>query len=299
MKKEDFKMGVEKKKIEKKAHENRESSRVVVEVGLGQSPFFFRADRKIAKNEHYVGLDIPGETEVTPEIFQALKDKTEFKNKVDGKADLVVASGDRIPMSDASADEVIFKDVFSAPSNYFYDARKKVYEKVMRKSGTGYDFMLRREAYEKLQNYASVYKDTNLYGDTIMEYKSLLETWKLLPWNKTKKRDKKSAKDVAYRLESICAEDIEFSKKSAFIGEAKRVLKNQGKLVIIEVSGTVEIATRYIEFLRYAETSPFRLAQVWGPRDKELKQYVQRENNIPAPDHWRVYVFTKKQREVQ
>lgn len=118
-----------------KKHERHEntSERVIAEVGVGSEPFFVNADRKIQNDERYVGIDVPGSSMERPwlgkktaqENFKEIRESEEVQKKVRGKMDLLVASGEHLPFADGNVDEVVFKNVFSAPGVYMAGGENK------------------------------------------------------------------------------------------------------------------------------------------------------------------------------
>ncbi|MBI2056569.1 MAG: methyltransferase domain-containing protein [Candidatus Sungbacteria bacterium] len=118
--------GLEKPKL-KEGKEGKEKlpNKIIVEVGVGGKPFFVDTERKIRKNEKYVGIDIPGYSVETPMLekkteasFKEIYENKNIQNKVQGEMQFLIASGDHLPFEGETVDEIVFKNVFSAPGDY-------------------------------------------------------------------------------------------------------------------------------------------------------------------------------------
>lgn len=98
--------GPENTKVE---NEEKQPMKVFVEVGTNMLPVSFMGTKKFDAQEKYVGFDIKKNEIVSARDMHALARGGE-------NADFIQGSGERLPMKDGSADELLFGNVFGDPS---------------------------------------------------------------------------------------------------------------------------------------------------------------------------------------
>ncbi len=212
---------------------------LLIEIGCGKSPFFLKARRKIEKNEHYIGIDLfptadqPLEEWLDP---QNTKDRLEKSELIEGMADLVSATGDNLPLENASVKEIIFKDVFGSP---FVDSISFAKKDTLKENNEEHIALgkkiLIKEIDNRLwtENKKAFYKKeikTKRYTDLDERLKRLIRYYYYIG----------TQRQMGQR---------EYDIKPDFIDETFRVLKKEGTITIIETR-TPDIALRYIQKLK-------------------------------------------------
>lgn len=212
---------------------------LIVEVGCGKSPFFLKAGRKIGKNEHYIGVDLfPATNQPLEEWLDPQKTKDVLKKSklIEGRVDLVSATGDNLPLENDSVKEIIFKDVFGSPfiDSVSFAKKDNLDEKSEEHIALGKKILIEeidsrlwpesKKAFYKKEVEARKYADLDDRLKRLIRYYYHIGTLR-----QTGQRER----------------DI----KPDFINEAFRVLKKEGKIAIIETR-TPDIALRYIQKIK-------------------------------------------------
>lgn len=255
-------------KIIEKKPEKEKDREIIVEIGCGKSPFFLKAGRKIEKNEQYIGVDL---FPATGQPLEEWLDPNETKRKlsksdlIEGKADLVSASGDNLPLKNDSVKEIIFKDVFGSPfiDSISFAQRDILDNKDESQIALGKEILI-KEIDNRVwpENKKAFYKNeirTKKYADLDDRLKRLIRHYYYIGLQKQKGQEQ---------------QDL----KPKLIEETFRILKKEGKLTIIETR-TPDIALRYIQQLK----EDGRFSEV--PSAYELDNFVDlhtRENKFNA-----------------
>lgn len=216
-----------------------EKKRILVEVGCGINPFFIKSNKKIAPNEHYIGIDLfPPSDQLTDDWPdpQETKSRLASSGLVEGDANIVSASGNKLPFRDNSVDELIIKDVLGSP---LISAETFEKEDAFDESDEEHVAVGKKILSEKIGDRLWEEKKKRLYRNELLT-KSYGEL------------DKRIQRLIRhYYCMSLKGEGgtKENEIKLDFLDEALRVLKNGGKLSIVETR-TPDIATKYIDKLR-------------------------------------------------
>lgn len=227
-----------KKQVERQPEQEKKRG-IIVEVGCGKSPFFLKAGRKIEKDEHYIGIDLFPATDQPPEEWLDQKDtKNKIKKSqlVEGKADLVSATGDNLPLENDSVKEIIFKDVFGSP---FVDSVSFAKRDVMNEKNEAHIAMGKEILIEEI--------DKRIWPEDKKDYyKKEIGTKGYEELNDRLKRLIRYYYCIGLqRQKGQQGDDI----KPEFIEESSRVLEKGGKMTVIETR-TPDIALQYIKKLK-------------------------------------------------
>lgn len=120
-------MGEQEKDVQ--AKENKATpARVIVEIGIGNQPFFMHAHRRIKRGERYIGFDTPEgirywTRKPIDEVFRDIREQV--RDRVDGEMELLARSGHATKLPSGCADEVVLRNVLSAPHVYIDGGEKR------------------------------------------------------------------------------------------------------------------------------------------------------------------------------
>jgi len=218
---EEIKEIIEDKLIEKEQGEQKR----ILEIGVGGAPFFAARKpptRKLEDKEMYIGLDVKEE-----EL------KIAKNNYAQEKVSFIKGSAEDIPLKDKSVDEVIMREVLDAPVDYFrYKMRP----------------LNKQQILEMVSNFHSWdFEEPSDYHDhqKMIEYvKEYIEPEKI-PYDNLS-QDEQNAVDSYYEI--LEKARVAQETKINFINETKRVMKREGKFVLVNIS-TPEISKPFIKYL--------------------------------------------------
>lgn len=222
-----------------------EKKRVIVEVGCGSNPYFIAEKERIKKNEHYIGLDLP-ETylkEPTDEFGYRYLPKQrswftteEFQRQInrnldliEGKADLIIATGLRVPLKDKSADRLVFTSVLGAPPQFFIGAgfcknREEFSQLLSRPFVQEYRAQLTSEEQKKLDEHIKEHEEEIKKGNPV--------SFEGVGWRV--EHAMRESDPIRYKglrkWENVFTRDA----KERLLEEAFRVLKSGGELIIYD-----------------------------------------------------------------
>lgn len=244
--------------------------KVTLEIGIGSAPFFLNPVRilnkkkwenipppALEKDELYIGLDIKeGEVRIAKQKYENGKPKIENLRK----ASFLVASGEKLPIKEGAADEIVLKEVIDAPNSYF---------KYKQRNFDPGRFL------EILDPETSEFRDLPSFNDSsVKKFREYLQRTKARGFEEL---DEETQITLEGWFWSIEQDRAELEAKLNIVNEAKRALKEKGLLILINHT-TTEISEEFFDkYLLHDQTlKKFGIQEIQATRfgKKYLMDYV-------------------------
>ena len=123
--------------------EKREKGKVILDVQAGMFPLGVLGNRKIGRNDTYIGIDAEEENLKIAELHAQ---NAYFGKDLDMA--LINARGEQIPVRDGSVDEVLFRNVLGNPSSFDFSKIKTGDEEAFARYREGRETEIRQFAQE-------------------------------------------------------------------------------------------------------------------------------------------------------
>jgi len=234
---------------EKVKKEQQASLKRTLEIGVGGDPFFLAKEgRPLEDKEVYTGLDIDAES------LNLSKERIDNRiRRIDNKENInfIRGNAENLPIKDASIDEVVMRETLDATSDYFRYKMRPFDKDRFSETIDFHEWNFEdQDAFKNLQKsraYIKQYLIGRKYDDLNEKEQELIKVY----------------------YESLEEERVAQEAKMNFINETKRVIKENGRLTLVNTT-TTEISK---PFLDYLESDPF-FKRVFS--DDEIKRWKEK-----------------------